>query len=443
MKRPLFLILLALATTAQAGIDLVTLPERDSVQLTIYNSADLTLVRERRMLTLREGLNRLQFSWANTLIDPTSLSMLPLDHADRIDVHALVFPPRLRDLGIWSIDSRHAGGVPMEITCFTSGISWRAFYMGTLTPDESTMHLRGYVVVTNASGEEYANAQTRLIVGKVHLLDQIANLARRYPPYGSPVPPPPQAPRPSAKPKVMAGFYDAAAPAPVVMNMEEKKIVKEGLSEYFLYTIEGTETIPDGWSKRLPSFEADAIPVVNLYKFEAERWGSRPVRFLSFLNDRDHHLGETPIPGGALMVYRDTGKDAHLSYEGRSSFQYIPVDEEVELNLGPVDTILVEPTLMEYRTVNYRFNQQENIVGWDEIRTVEVEIKNTRPLPIRLEFTRNVTESTVWEVTHQGEFGDYSKVDMDTFRHTLDLSPRTTSRFSYTLTTRHGTRATE
>ena len=30
-----------------------------------------------------------------------------------------------------------------------------------------------------------------------------------------------------------------------------KEIKKEGLSEYFLYTIEGTETIPNGWSKRL------------------------------------------------------------------------------------------------------------------------------------------------------------------------------------------------
>jgi hypothetical protein len=61
------------APAARAGIDLVTLPERDSVQLTIYNSADLTLVREVRKLTLQKGLNKLSFGWANTLIDPTSL----------------------------------------------------------------------------------------------------------------------------------------------------------------------------------------------------------------------------------------------------------------------------------------------------------------------------------------------------------------------------------
>ena len=54
--------------------------------------------------------------------------------------------------------------------------------MGTLTKDEKTMRLQGYVVVSNNSGEDYENAQTRLIVGQVHMLDQIAELARRqYP----------------------------------------------------------------------------------------------------------------------------------------------------------------------------------------------------------------------------------------------------------------------
>ncbi|MHC4648454.1 MAG: hypothetical protein ACYTBJ_23595, partial [Planctomycetota bacterium] len=87
MKRlSILLIILAMAGAASAKVDLVTLPSRDTVQLTIYNSADLTLVRESRALTLKEGRNALQFSWANTLIDPTSLEMLPKANADKIDI---------------------------------------------------------------------------------------------------------------------------------------------------------------------------------------------------------------------------------------------------------------------------------------------------------------------------------------------------------------------
>jgi len=72
-----------------SAIELVTLPRRDKVQLTIYNSADLTLVRERRNLTLKKGWNWLQFMWANTLIDPTSLSLEPLEQADKIDIQQM------------------------------------------------------------------------------------------------------------------------------------------------------------------------------------------------------------------------------------------------------------------------------------------------------------------------------------------------------------------
>ncbi len=48
-------------------------PSATTVQLTIYNSEDLTLVRETRTVTFKKGVNPLQFSWANTLIDPTSV----------------------------------------------------------------------------------------------------------------------------------------------------------------------------------------------------------------------------------------------------------------------------------------------------------------------------------------------------------------------------------
>ena len=44
-----------------SAIELNVLPKRESTQLTIYNSADLTLVREKRKLTLKPGYNWLQF----------------------------------------------------------------------------------------------------------------------------------------------------------------------------------------------------------------------------------------------------------------------------------------------------------------------------------------------------------------------------------------------
>ncbi len=435
------MMILMVAGVASAKVDLTTIPTRDTVQLTIYNSADLTLVRESRALTLKEGANALQFSWANTLIDPTSLEMLPKAHAAEIDIAELVYPPRVKNLGLWNVASEVSGKVPVEITYLTSGLTWRAFYMGTLSQDEKTMRLQGYVRVTNNSGEDYENAQTRLVVGKVHILEQIAQLAQRNYPYGRPgsdgmdYEVPPAAPSPRRMRKMVDELRTMAEAAPMVA----KEVIKEGLSEYFLYTIEGTETIPTGFSKRLASFEVEGIPVVNLYKYEEERYGDRVVRFLSFANDEEHELGETPIPDGALKVYRTADEQNHLAYEGQSSFKYIPVGEEVELNLGPVADVVVEPTLMEVKSENYRFDRDRDVVGWDDVETYKVEVRNTRDVAVKIEIRRNF-DSPYWDLTRNGSIDSFEKVDLDTVKFTIELAPHTKRTFEYTLRRYHGVR---
>src|SRR5436853_2538130 len=111
---------LLLAVAAEARINVVTLPNRDSVQLTIYNSVDLTLVKETRHLTFKKGLNKLEFSWANTLIDPTSVEFKALTHSDEVELLDVSFPPRAPNTLEWRINSESAGEVVCEIRYFTS-----------------------------------------------------------------------------------------------------------------------------------------------------------------------------------------------------------------------------------------------------------------------------------------------------------------------------------
>ena len=428
-----------------SAIELVVLPRRENVQLTIYNSADLTLVREKRNLTLKRGWNWLQFMWANTLIDPTSITLSPLEQKDRVQVQQLVFPPRLKELGRWLIHSDVDGQVPFELTYFTSGLAWRAFYMGTLAQDEKTMRLESYVRVDNRSGEEYEDAQTRLIVGQIHLLDQIAELAQRQYPYGGPE----GVRRPfvrgsrvldelqkDKKAELESLLMDPNA----LSGMGQKAIEKEGLSEYFLYTIEGTETIPNEWGKRLLSFKTDDIPVKNLYKYDDERYGDQAVRFLSFKNDTEHKLGTTPIPDGMVRIYGQTDAQKHLAYVGGTDIKYIPVGEEIELDLGPAQLVKIEPKLMEERTASYLFDSHGDVVGWDEIGTWQIEATNASTLPIDVEITRGFDEPA-WELTTTGPGVAYEKHDITHARFKLSIEPRSKKVFTYTLTQHRGTRA--
>ena len=449
MKRALILILLLMTSGAQAKIDLVTLPSRDKAQLTIYNSADLTLVRERRNLTLKNSWNWLQLAWANTLIDPTSLTLEPKEQIDKIDIRQLVFPARTQQVGQWLIYSQVDGKVAFEITYFTSGLAWRAFYMGTLTKDEKTMRLEGYVRVDNNSGEDYENAQTRVIVGKVHLLDQIAELAKRQYPYGAP-------PRMHGIRGGYGGGYwyegadkrDAALLGKMLATgvaldayepLAPKEIKKEGLSEYFLYTIEGTETIPDKWGKRLLSFETEDIPVKSLYKYDEERWGTETIRFVAFTNDEKHNLGDTPIPDGDVKIYSQVDDLGFLSYVGGTGIKYIPVNEEVELNLGPARLVTVEPKLMYFKTENYLFDTKGNVAGWDDVQTWQIEVTNTRTLPIEIEITR-AFGTAYWQMKFDQKDISYEKYDVTHVRFKLNLEPRNKRTYEYTVRTYHGTR---
>ena len=57
---------------AQARVKLITLPVRERVEIQLDN-AGATLVEEERIVPLVKGENQVDFSWANTQIDPNTI----------------------------------------------------------------------------------------------------------------------------------------------------------------------------------------------------------------------------------------------------------------------------------------------------------------------------------------------------------------------------------
>src|SRR5438477_8746753 len=159
MKTRILIIVLLLTSFALArNVDLSTVPKRDGVQLTIYNSEDLTLVRETRNVTFKKGVNPLQFSWANTLIDPTSVQLKLVTQADKLDLLDTTFPHDKPQMLYWNVQSEIDGEATIEITYFTSGISWSADYIGIANRDETPLGLESFVRIANPSGAHYETA---------------------------------------------------------------------------------------------------------------------------------------------------------------------------------------------------------------------------------------------------------------------------------------------
>jgi hypothetical protein len=426
------LLLLGSLLSSEARINVVTLPGRDSVQLTIYNSVDLTLVKETRLLTFKKGLNRLEFSWANTLIDPTSVEFRALTHADEVDVVDVSFPPRVANTLEWRLNSDFAGEVQVEIRYFTSGINWSADYVAEAVRNEKLMTLAGNVRINNNSGEDYENAQVRLVVGVIRLVEEIADLARAGEPR-----PAGSAPvmAPAVASRMAGAFRDELKKAEEASSKRE--IVKEGLSEYFLYTVEGRDTIPNGWSRRMPSFKTADVPITSFYKFESEQWGERVMRYYRFTNSAPSKLGSEPLPDGLVKAFRFITDDNLYTFTGSTAVKYIPINEQVDLELGHDLEVRVKPILQNWEKKDLRFDNFGNVQGWTTIETWEIELQNSKEIPIVLDIRRNLGGD--WSIETPAS---YEKMDANKIKFLLPLAAREKRTLTYSVTTRHGTNAT-
>ncbi len=351
------------------NVDLSTVPKRDTVQLTIYNSEDLTLVRETRTVTFKKGANPLEFSWANTLIDPTSVELKFLTSADKLDVLDTTYPHDKPQMLYWNVQSEIDGEATIQITYFTSGITWSADYLLIADKDEKQLSFDGFVRVFNKSGEEYENAEVRLVVGTINLV--------------------------------------------------------------FIYTIEGTETIQNGWSKRMRSLDAAAVPFKIQYRYRPQEYGEQLVRMYLLTNNKDSKLGTSPLPDGVVRVFRENGRDG-LSYLTQQGVKYIPIGDKIELNLGPDPEVIFEwLKLKTHRSdiwfqvngVNVFHNLDEQgfqaepnmtVVGWDDHETYSQRVRNYTAKPIELEIRRPLPGHVVFRGRLEPTLFDYQTVEYKT-----------------------------
>ncbi len=186
-----------------------------------------------------------------------------------------------------------------------------------------------------------------------------------------------------------------------------KEIIKEGLSEYFIYTIEGTETIANGWSKRMRSLQPVDVPLKIQYRYREPEYGPQLVRMYLMRNDKESKLGTTPLPDGVVRVFRDNGRDG-LSFLMTQSVKYIAIGDKIELNLGPNPEVIFELIKLKvwrdniwlrvngtdvFRRVdvpNIQIQVRSSVVGWNDHTIYTQRVRNFSSKPIDLEVRRSL-----------------------------------------------------
>ena len=197
--------------------------------------------------------------------------------------------------------------------------------------------------------------------------------------------------------------------------MRPKQVVKQGLSEYFLFTIEGREDISDKEPKRLVALKVAEVPLECFYKLTDRDGGTFFTKFYRFKNlklldeqgkekklSAMENLGLSPLPDGNVRLFSEY-QTKDLAYVGGTATKYVPIGDRVEVNVGRDQDITIARRLKDQKITNvvarqYKkrldntYVQYYDLVDYDETFYYEEEIVSGKPAKTELErrFDANV-----------------------------------------------------
>ncbi len=142
---------------------LTTLPDRSSIRIDLKNNL-FTLVEEERTINLQKGRNHVEFAWANTFIDMSSIQFRSIEAPGELSVINVNYPPGESAL-FWEVYSGRAGPGTFRISYLISNINRNVSYEAIADREEKFLTIKTYFTLKNMSGERFKNADLEINFG--------------------------------------------------------------------------------------------------------------------------------------------------------------------------------------------------------------------------------------------------------------------------------------
>jgi hypothetical protein len=292
------------ASPAWARIKLITLPVRERVEIQLDHES-ATLVEEERIVPLVKGENQVDFSWANTQIDPNTIVFRvigPAGDAKVLDAKVLSvsYPPNEAAL-VWAVGASDSGSARVRISYLLGNLSKSFNYRAIASHDETKLTLSQYMRLQNFANEEFGSTNLWAGFGREFLKPIGLN---------------------ETKEMLMAKFADVPVTKTYTVDLEQFGYIDEP-------------------QKKL------RVPMHYVLK-----------------NDKENKLGAAPLPYGKVRIFIDGGKDAPAAFLGEDWGKFTPVDDEMRLYLGVAQDVVVKRTMERNQghRINSRLYDQEVIV---------------------------------------------------------------------------------
>jgi hypothetical protein len=333
---------------AEARVKLITLPVRERVEIQLDNAA-ATLVEEERIVPLVKGENQVDFSWANTQIDPNTIVFRvvapvgdkPLD----VKVLSVSYPPNEAAL-IWAVGSDGSGSARVRISYLLGNLTKSFNYRAVASKDEKSLVLSEYMRLQNFANEEFGSTSLFAGYGKTFL-------------------------------------------KPIGLNETKEMLVQkfDRVPIKKTYTCNPAEF---GWLDQ-PQNKL-RVPMHYVLK-----------------NDKANQLGAHPLPYGKVRIFIDGNGEGSTAFLGEDWGQFTPIDDEMKLYLGVAQDIVVKRTIEknERHHVSGNLYHQELILKYeienfkDQAVTLDV-VENLRH--VRNEIRGDTGRDVQWELGKETTF---------------------------------------
>lgn len=227
-------------------------------------------------------------------------------------------PPNLRARPTLSVtlESDRAGARPVTLSYLSSGLGWKADYVGLFDEAKGRMDLQGWVTLTNSSGTAFRNARLSLAAGDLMKLEQ---RRRNQPSYGYSNP-----------------------------NADQSGDDQTMVGDLYLYPVEGRTTISTNQKKQVSFLDVSGVAATKDYQFNCN-WlcpsadPQSTAAVLHFSTGSKGGLGRA-LPAGVVRIYvRDnTGK---ARFVGENRVEHTATGSDVNLPTGLAFDVKVHPIL--------------------------------------------------------------------------------------------------
>jgi hypothetical protein len=304
------------AEFSEARIKLVALPQRTDTVIRMASGYP-TLVEEQRVLTLQQGVNRIDFSWKGVTIDPDSIRLTMLSHPDAVVLLNVSYPPGEEAL-VWEVSSLEAWEENARISYLLDNIDSLAVYKALADKAEQRIDFKGHLVLRNFSGENFESVRLLLPVGDF--------------------------------------------PHQTLHHEETRQL--------------GWFDFPGVRFQKIWTFDARVLP----WDPEKQSGNvGIPVSY-RMMNHESSGLGKFPIPGGKIRLFQEDGHGGVI-FLGEDLLTASPVGEKMEITIGESRDIVVKQRKMREVQLNLKHSDDNRIVLFDQEEEIQATIENYKDAP--------------------------------------------------------------